>query len=220
MTLLLTWVIGIQAACDISFQIGERPTGSSSLRWVQSPLCYHIGVPLPDTQARPQLPSAVKGQEVAMTSGDQTDFPGPQIKVTGDALTHSTDLPSTQADWGSRQKEESSQESGTWLESCPPPSQASHGLTSGPLHMSLPGSDIPSPIRSLAEMPFFQEALPDHPDKGPLQHPRNSKAWLLSPSVSPSLPQCHSHPDARGDHRIPSLAGSTILLWPILTPQW
>lgn len=39
-----------------------------------------------------------------MTSGDQTDFPGPQIKVTGDALIHSTELPSTQADWGQGRK--------------------------------------------------------------------------------------------------------------------
>lgn len=185
MTPLLTWVTGIQAACDISFQIGERPTGSSSLRWVQSPLCCHIGVPLPDTQARPQLPSAVKGQEVAMTSGDQTDFPGPQIKVTGDALTHSTDLPSTQADWGSRQKEESSQESGTWLESCPPPSQASHGLTSGPLHMSLPGSDIPSPIRSLAEMALLPGSPPRPPRQGPSAAPQEQQGLASLPKCQP-----------------------------------
>lgn len=182
-TPLLSWVVGIQAACDISFQLGEQPTGSSSLRWVQSPLCYHTGVPLPDTQARPQLPSAEKGQEVAMTSGDQTDFPGPQIKVTGDALTHSTDLPSTQADWGSRQKEEPSQESGTWLESCPPPSQASHGLTSGPLHMSLPGSDIPSPIRSLAEMALLPGSPPRPPRQGPTAAPQKQQGLA-------SLPKC------------------------------
>lgn len=118
-----------------------------------------------------------------MTSGDQTDFPGLQIKVTGDALTHSTDLPSTQADWGSRQKEESSQESRTWLESCPPPSQASHGLTSGPLHMSLPGSDIPSPVRSSAEMALLPGSPPRPPRQGPTAAPQKQQGLA-------SLPKC------------------------------
>ena len=160
-----------------------------------------------------------------MTSGDQTEFPGPQIKVTGDALTHSPDILSTQAGWGSRQKEESSQESGTWLESCPPPSQASHGLTSGPLHMPLPGSDIPSPIRSLAEMALLPGSPPRTPRQRPTAAPPETARPGFSPqalsptsAASPSLPQCHSHPDARGEHRIPTLGGSISLIWPILTP--
>lgn len=124
-----------------------------------------------------------------MTSGGQTEFPGPQIKVTGDALTHSPDILSTQAGWGSRQKEESSQESGTWLESCPPPSQASHGLTSGPLHMPLPGSDIPSPIRSLAGMALLPGSPPRPPRQGPTAAPPETARPDFSPqALSPTMP--------------------------------
>ena len=38
-----------------SKQGSKQPTGSSSLRWVQSPLCCHIGMPLPDTKATAAL---------------------------------------------------------------------------------------------------------------------------------------------------------------------
>lgn len=69
-----------------------------------------------------------------MTSRARQNFLGPQIKVTGDALTHSPDILSTRAGWGSRQKEESSQESGTWLESCPHHPKQAMGSPPRPLH--------------------------------------------------------------------------------------